>query len=102
MPIGVVYPTYYNCLSNYNIVGTNDKLISDWAQDRKVELLPRINCQSATVLHAILTDPTRRAAVISQLMSIVKTNGYEPREIVALSTELLSLLSNEIKSDSSK
>ena len=31
-----------------------------------MKVLPRINCQSATVLHAILTDPTRRAAVIGQ------------------------------------
>jgi hypothetical protein len=32
----------------------------------------------------------------------LKSNGYQPREIVALSTELLGLLSTEIKSDSSK
>ena len=44
--------------------GTNDKLITSWAQARKVKVLPRINCQSATVLHAILTDPTRAARSI--------------------------------------
>jgi hypothetical protein len=32
----------------------------------------------------------------------LKSNGYEAREIVALSTELLELLSTEIKSDSTK
>jgi hypothetical protein len=32
----------------------------------------------------------------------LKTNGYEPREIVALSTELLDLLSTDFKTDSSK
>jgi hypothetical protein len=32
----------------------------------------------------------------------LKTNGYEAREIVSLSTELLDLLSNDFKSDSSK
>ena len=32
----------------------------------------------------------------------LKTNGYEAREIVALSTELLDLLSTEFKHDSSK
>ncbi len=32
----------------------------------------------------------------------LKTNGYEAREIVALSTELLNLLSIEMKSDSAK
>ena len=32
----------------------------------------------------------------------LKTNGYEAREIVALSTELLDLLSTEFKTDSSK
>lgn len=30
----------------------------------------------------------------------LKSNGYEAREIVALSTEILSLLSTDIKSDS--
>lgn len=32
----------------------------------------------------------------------LKSNGYEAREIVSLSTELLDLLSNEFKSDSAK
>jgi hypothetical protein len=32
----------------------------------------------------------------------LKTNGYEAREIVALSTELLDLLTNEIKPDTAK
>ncbi len=30
----------------------------------------------------------------------LKTNGYEPREIVALSTELLELLTTEIRPES--
>ena len=32
----------------------------------------------------------------------LKSNGYEAREIVALSTELLDLLSTEFKSDAAK
>ena len=32
----------------------------------------------------------------------LKTNGYEPREIVALSTELLSLITTDIKPDPTK
>jgi len=32
----------------------------------------------------------------------LKSNGYEPREIVALSTELLDLVTNEIRPDASK
>ncbi len=32
----------------------------------------------------------------------LKNNGYEAREIVALSTELLDLVTNEIRPDSSK
>lgn len=75
--IGVVYPTYYGCRADYTIAGTNDKLISDWAQARKVKLLPRINCQATAVLHAFLTDPTRRTNVLNQLMSIVTTNNYD-------------------------
>ena len=73
----MVYPTYYGCRADYTIAGTNDKLISDWAQARKVKLLPRINCQATAVLHAFLTDPTRRTNVLNQLMSIVTTNNYD-------------------------
>jgi hypothetical protein len=32
----------------------------------------------------------------------LKSNGYEPREIVAFSTELIGLITTEIKPDSTK
>jgi len=32
----------------------------------------------------------------------LRSNGYQPREIVALSTELLELVTSEIRPDSSK
>jgi spore germination protein YaaH len=77
MHIGIVYPTYYDCLADGSIAGTNDPLVTRWAQARAVLVMPRVNCQSPTVLHAILTDPTLRAQTLSTLVSLVSQNGYD-------------------------
>ncbi len=74
---GVVYPTYYDCKGDGSITGSNDKLITSWSQARKVKVLPRINCQSQTVLHEILTDSTARAAILNQLIGLVDANDYD-------------------------
>ena len=74
---GVVYPTYYDCLSNNTITGKNDTLITGWAQARKVLVMPRINCQSQTVLHDFLNNSTDRSAILTQLVNLVQDNGYD-------------------------
>ena len=73
----VVYPTYYDCQSNDSITGANDPLITKYAQARKVAVLPRLNCQSQTVLHDILTDPSVRSATIAKIMDLVDTNDFD-------------------------
>ncbi len=75
--IAVVYPTYYNCVANTQITGADSPLISSWARARRVLVLPRVNCQSASVLHAILTNPALRAATLSKLEALVTQNGYD-------------------------
>ena len=75
--IGTVYPTYYQCESNGTISGTDDPLISGWAMLRRIAVLDRINCQSPTRLHLILTDPTARAATLDRLAEIAAANGHD-------------------------
>lgn len=76
--IGVVYPTYYQCRSDDGaILGQDDPLITRYAQIRRVKVLPRFNCQSKSTLHTILTDPTRRAEIIDELVSLVDAHDYE-------------------------
>ncbi|MGZ4431467.1 MAG: glycosyl hydrolase family 18 protein, partial [Gaiellales bacterium] len=75
--IGVIYPTYYTCVANTQITGAGNPLITSWAQARRVLVLPRVNCQSASVLHAILTNPTLRSATLAKLEALVTQNGYD-------------------------
>jgi spore germination protein len=40
-------------------------------------VLPRIDCQSPTRLHALLTDPGTRATALASLGELAATNGYD-------------------------
>lgn len=75
--IGTVYPTYYECAPDGSIGGQDDPLITGWARLRGVAVLPRVNCQSATRLHRILTDPATRAAAIARIDEIAAGSGYD-------------------------
>jgi spore germination protein YaaH len=74
--IGVIYPTYYTCNGAGALEGTNNPLWTKWAQAREVQVLPRINCQSSTVVNDILTNSTMRTQWLNQLMQLVDNNGY--------------------------
>jgi spore germination protein YaaH len=76
--IGVVYPTFFDC----NVVtgaleGADDRLIVAFAQDRKVKVLPRFNCQATAVLHKILTDPATRTQWLDAIVASVDRYGYD-------------------------
>jgi spore germination protein YaaH len=75
--IGVIYPTYYTCNGAGALEGTNNVLWTKWAQARAVKVLPRINCQSSTVVNDILTNSTMRAQWLSELVQLVDSNGYD-------------------------
>jgi spore germination protein YaaH len=75
--IGTLYPTYYECAPDGSISGGDDPLVTQWAQLRAIRVLPRVDCQSPTRLHAILTDPATRAAVLAQLGEVAATHGYD-------------------------
>lgn len=48
-----------------------------FAQDRKVKVLPRLNCQSTSVVHKILTDPATREAWLTGTLQLVGDHGYD-------------------------
>jgi spore germination protein YaaH len=75
--IGTVYPTYFACAPDASIQGNDDHLVTHWAQLRKIQVLPRFDCQKPDVLHRVLTDPKVRSATISRLVAIVRNEQYE-------------------------
>ncbi|HYF25440.1 MAG TPA: glycosyl hydrolase family 18 protein [Baekduia sp.] len=77
--VGVVYPTYFDCSHNdpSAMVGKDDPLITQWALDRKVKVLPRFNCQRTSTVRQILTDPATRERILSQLVELADRHGYD-------------------------
>jgi spore germination protein YaaH len=76
--IGTVYPTYFECEKTRGaLVGSDDPLVTRWAQLRRIRVLPRFDCQKPAALHLILTDPAVRAATISSLVALVRKHGYD-------------------------
>ncbi len=78
MKIGVVYPTFFDCnLATGAIEGADSRLIVGFAQDRKVKVLPRYNCQNTAILHGILTDPATRAQWLDAIVAATEQYGYD-------------------------
>src|SRR4051794_1300069 len=76
--IGTVYPTYFQCRdSDGALRGRDDRLVTSWAQVRGIRVLPRFNCQEPAAVHSILTDETRRADAIAQLVDLARSDGYD-------------------------
>ena len=79
--IGVVYPTYFECGSGGAVSGNNDPLITNWALARKVEVLPRLNCQNVAYEEQILNVPAVRSAMINRLAAMCSEYGYSGVQI---------------------
>jgi spore germination protein YaaH len=75
--IGTLYPTYYACGTDASVRGRDDPLVTRWAQIRKIELMPRFDCQRPDVLHLMLNDPRTRSNTVSRLFAIVRDQGYQ-------------------------
>ena len=75
--IGTVAPTYYDCDGNGNLTGGNVPLITQWAQARRVAVMPRFNCQRSAVLDQIVNNPTMRQQWLNNIMGQVNANGYD-------------------------
>jgi spore germination protein YaaH len=78
MQIGTVYPTYFDCRSSdAGIRGSDDALVTRWSQLRKVQVLPRFDCQNGNTLHTILTNSSTRSATIAAIVSLVQAHSYD-------------------------
>jgi spore germination protein YaaH len=76
--IGTVYPTFFHCdRTTGRILGSDVPQITRFAQERKVAVLARVNCQTAAVLHRILTEPALRQATLDAIVALVAENGYD-------------------------
>ncbi len=75
--IGTLYPTYYDCTPQAVLTGGDDPLITSWAQARRVEVLPRFNCQRTAVLNRIVNDPVLRQSWIDQIATKVSASGAD-------------------------
>jgi len=79
--IGVVYPTYFECGAAGEVLGKDDPLVTKWAEARKIEVLPRVNCQNVVDEERILNEPKARETMIGQLAALCEANGYQGVQI---------------------
>lgn len=75
--IATVHPTYYDCTTAAVLIGEDDPLITRWAQARRVEVLPRFNCQRTSVLNRILNDPALRESWLDGIVRRVTDSGAD-------------------------
>ncbi len=79
--VGVVYPTYYECGAGGEVTGGDEPLLTRWALERKIEVLPRLNCQNVADEEQILNVPAVRQHLIEQLTALCETYGYNGVQI---------------------
>lgn len=75
--IGVVYPTYFGCTAGGGVSGSNDPLVTGWAEARKIEVMPRLDCQDVSSEEQILGQPSVRATLIEHLAALCREYGYQ-------------------------
>jgi spore germination protein YaaH len=79
--IGVVYPTYYECGAGAEVTGKDDPLITGWAEARRIDVMPRLNCQNSSRENQILNNTATRTALIENLANLSRTYGYQGIQI---------------------
>ena len=75
--IGVVYPTYYIIGSDLGLEGEDQPHVTRFAQQRGVEVLPRVECQDANRIAALLNNVSARNRLIEQIVAAVDAHGYD-------------------------
>jgi spore germination protein len=76
--IGAVHATFFECNRTSGAVqGRDDPRITQFARLRQVEVYARFDCQSAPVLHRILTDPVLRGAWLETIVTAATQYGYD-------------------------
>jgi spore germination protein YaaH len=75
--VGVVYPTYFECGSGSEVTGKDDPLVTGWAEARRIEVMPRLNCQNVARENQILNNPQTRTTLIENLATLCREKGYQ-------------------------
>jgi spore germination protein YaaH len=76
--IGVLYPTYFECGAEGAVTGSDEPLVTGWAKERGVVVMPRLNCQNPLEEEQILNYPaTYGHKMIEALAALCETYGYE-------------------------
>jgi spore germination protein YaaH len=80
--IGVLYPTYFECGKAGVVTGSDDPLVTGWAQERGIAVMPRLNCQNPLDEEQALNEPqTAGKKMIETLASLCETYGYQGIQI---------------------
>jgi spore germination protein YaaH/chitodextrinase len=75
--ISVVYPTYFSVDVDGTLLGRNDPLVTSWAEQHGVRVLARVETQDPVRIHALLSDPDRRAALVSTVARQAAADGFD-------------------------
>jgi spore germination protein YaaH len=76
--IGVLYPTYFECGAGGAVTGENNPLVTGWAQERGIAVMPRLNCQNPLEEEQVLNYPaTYGHEMIETLASLCETYHYQ-------------------------
>src|SRR6185437_4386171 len=75
--IGVLYPTYFACADGGEVTGRDDPLVTGWAEARKIEVLPRLDCQWSPREAQLLNNTSQRERLIENLAALCRTYGYQ-------------------------
>jgi spore germination protein YaaH len=80
--IGVLYPTYFECGKGGAVTGSDDPLVTGWAQERGIAVMPRLNCQNPLDEEQALNEPnTAGRKMIETLASLCATYRYQGIQI---------------------
>ena len=80
--IGTVYPTFYDCnRTTASLEGRDNARIVRYAQDRKIKVMARFNCQGTDVLRRILGEPALREQWLDGIVALVDEHGYDGANI---------------------
>ena len=75
--VGVVYPTYYVLGDDLGLAGADQPHVTRFAQQRGVKVLPRVECQDADRIAALLNSAAARNRLIDQIAAAVDAQGYD-------------------------
>jgi spore germination protein YaaH len=74
--IGVVYPTYFECSPDGEVMGAVDPEVDAYAAAHGLVEMPRFSCQEGALVHRILTQPALRARVFARLVGLADGPSY--------------------------